>query len=103
MVFLLSDSATPLVLGADPLNQPRLHAGMKRSEPRMKLAALRALDAEAPVHTFALGEATSSDVPHALTRIAGATGGRFSAVEDPSRLHCHLRDALDAQVRRSAR
>jgi hypothetical protein len=95
MILFMADSESPMVAGPDPLNQPRLNAGgVFRADPRMRRAAIGALAAEAPIHTFALGPAAESRVPHALSHIAGATGGGFTPVADLSRLHCDLLYAL---------
>ncbi|MGH0030760.1 MAG: vWA domain-containing protein [Myxococcota bacterium] len=96
-VFLLSDSADPIVDVAYPLNHPRLlSGGVQRMDHTMREAARDAIDAGAPVHTFGIGLPPTQE-PNALTRIAGATGGRYHAVEDPGRLHCHLIAALAAR------
>lgn len=63
-------------------------------DPLMKMAAQRAIERHIRIFTFGLGSAATAKPPHALSRIAGATGGRFTPVPDPTRLHCQLLQAL---------
>lgn len=87
-IFFLSDSADPIIPQPHPLVQ------FPRRDPKMRIAALRAIRAGVRIHTFALGDAANADAPNALTRIAGATGGVYHAVERADRLHCDLLAAL---------
>jgi len=87
-IFLLSDSPHPI------LPQPYPLVKYPNNDPRMKSAAIRAIEAGVRIHTFALGDAAKAESPNALTRIAGATGGRYYPVERPDRLHCDLFAAL---------
>lgn len=86
-VLLVSDSPHPFLVGASEDRLPR-------GDPLMELAARRAIDAHVRIHTFGLGTAATAATPHSLSRIAGATGGTFQAVPDPTRLDCHLLSAL---------
>jgi len=81
-VLFISDSATPVGIGGDE--------DVDRLDPRMQDAAYAALDAGIAFNTFAIGHAARSDPPHALSRIAGATGGRFHQASDPADLACQL-------------
>jgi hypothetical protein len=103
VVLFLSDSATPLV--AAPRRHPYPYAtsgAVDRFDPLMKQEAERAIRRGVRFLAFALGPATGDEPPHPLTRIAGATGGSFRAVEDPTRLHCALLAELGA-IGRTAR
>ena len=90
VILFMSDSSAPLIAGAG--------GTYVRQDPHMKTAAKRAIEMGVRIHTFGLGAAAMDESP-TLTRIAGATGGRYTAVLDPNRLHCHLLEAL----RRSSR
>lgn len=85
IVLFMSESPTPVI------NESRT---VKYAEPEMKDAALQAIDAGVVFHTFGLGSALEKRPPHALSNIAGATGGAYTAVSDISRLHCDLAAAL---------
>lgn len=88
LIFFLSDSAHPILPQPSPLVQ------YPKRDPQMKIAATRAIEEGVRIHTFALGDAVEADVPNALTRIAGATGGLYHTVERADRLHCDLIAAL---------
>jgi Mg-chelatase subunit ChlD len=98
IVLLIADSPSPVMPGpthylyrawnGDP-NGPIVY-----SDPHMAAAAKRALRARVVFNTFGLGEAARAEQPHALSQVAGATGGRYRAVDDPAQLHCHLMAAL---------
>jgi len=91
VVLFLSDSATPMVAAPTRYPYPYLTSGaVDRFDPLMKQEAQRAIRHGVSFHAFALGPATGDQPPHPLTRIAGATGGSFRSVEDPTRLHCEL-------------
>lgn len=85
-VLFISDSATPILIGGDE--------NLRRLDQRMKEAAVAALGAGIAFDTFGIGTASESEPPHVLSRIAGATGGRFHAVPDPAALPCRLVTAL---------
>jgi hypothetical protein len=86
VVLFMSDSAYPSFEGAD---------GQRRvADPEMKAAAERAIEASIVFHTFGLGTAARPSARHSLSRIAGATGGQYYAVEDAATLHCQLLAAL---------
>ena len=61
-----------------------------RNDPRLKIEARRALKAGVRFDTFGLGPAAQAEPPHALAQIAGATGGTYRAVGDPTGLYCEL-------------
>ncbi len=100
LVLFLSDSPTPIRPGPTvhyyrvPGNNPNPNGVTIRNDPYIALAAKRAIRHDVAFHTFGLGEAADAEQPHILSRVAGATGGRFWAVEDPTRLHCNLVSAL---------
>jgi len=86
LVLFISDSPTPV------LGQRR--GKLVRAEPEMKDAAVAAINDRVVFHTFGISQAATSPEPHALSRIAGATGGRYRAVTDPLGLTCALAQAL---------
>ena len=98
VVFLLADSPTPILPGPTqyiyrtPEGDP--HGPVVRTDPHMAVAAKRAIRAHVVINTFGLGEAADADPPHILSRVAGATGGRYRAVKDPTVLHCKPMSAL---------
>ncbi len=98
MVLLLADSPAPVRPGPTQYFYRTLegdpHGSVVRSDPLMAAAAKRAIRSHVVINTFGLGEAADADPPHALSRVAGATGGRYRAVKDPARLHCDLMSAL---------
>jgi Mg-chelatase subunit ChlD len=81
-VLLISDSSTPIRL--------EKNEALRRLDHSMKRVASWAIAAGIPIDTFAIGPAARVAPPHTLSRIAGATGGRFRAVTDPKLLACHL-------------
>jgi hypothetical protein len=56
----------------------------------MRVAARRAISESIVFHTFGLSSEASDWRDKALGQIAGATGGAYHAVEDPSQFYCHL-------------
>ena len=98
VVLLMSDSPTPVLPGPTQYLYRSLagdpHGPFVHSDPNMAVAAKRAIRSRVAIHTFGLGEAADADPPHALSRVAGATGGQYRAVKDPARLHCYLMSAL---------
>ena len=98
VVFLLADSPTPILPGPTqyiyrtPEGDP--HGPVVRTDPHIAAAAKRAIRSHVVINTFGLGEAADADPPHILSRVAGATGGRYRAVKDPAVLHCKLMSAL---------
>ncbi len=98
VVLMLADSPTPVMPGPTqyfyrtPDGDP--HGPVVHSDPQMAVAAQRALRSRVVFNTFGLGEAAAADPPHMLSRIAGATGGTYRAVNDPKKLHCELMSAL---------
>ncbi len=72
---------------------PEPRAG-KAAEPAMKDAARLAIDKGVVFNTFGLGEAAAASTPTSLSRIAGATGGHYRPVSDPSTLYCHLLESV---------
>ena len=84
VALMVSDSARPLLT----------HPEVSVVDPAMKSAAVEAIRALIRFHTFGLNEAAGTQTPHALSRIAGATGGSFAAVADATLLHCHMLRAL---------
>jgi hypothetical protein len=98
MVLLLADSPTPILPGPTQYIYRTLegdpHGPVVRTDPHMAYAAKRAIRSHVVINTFGLGEAAHADPPHMLSHVAGATGGRYRAVKDPTRLHCELMSAL---------
>jgi len=98
VVLLLADSPTPILPGPTqylyrtPEGDP--HGPVVRTDPHMAVAAKRAIRSHVVINTFGLGEAADANLPHTLSRVAGATGGKFHAVKDPTVLHCKLMSAL---------
>ena len=91
------DSPRRLVLFVSDGPEPSFRAASgerRRLDPAMRGAAEQALGASIAFHTLGIGEAAEAKLPHQLARIAGATGGRFRAVPDPSILHCAFFAAL---------
>jgi len=86
LVLFISDSTHPILIGGNERIQFR--------DPLMYEVANDAIDARIVFDTFGLGRAADSPPPHALSRIATATGGTYRAVEDPTMLHCHLLNSL---------
>jgi len=86
VVLFISESAYPIVLSSkdDP----------QRADPRMQTAAQSAIDAKIVFHTFGVGEAASTQEPHTLSWIAGATGGKYHPVADARQLGCSVASAL---------
>ena len=97
-MLFLSDSSVPVMPGpsqylyrsweGDP------NGSFVYSDPHMAVAAKRAIRSRVPINTFGLGEAAAVEPPHALSIVAGATGGQYRPVEDATRLHCDLMAAL---------
>ena len=91
VILLLADSPTPIRPGPTqylyrtPEGDP--HGPVVRTDPQMAAAAKRAIRSHVVINTFGLGEAADADPPHLLSRVAGATGGRYRAVKDPTMLH----------------
>ena len=98
VVFLLADSSAPVRPGPTQYfyrTQERVpHGPVVHTDPQMAIAAKRAIRSHVVINTFGLGGAAGAAPPHALSRLAGATGGRYRAVKDPARLHCDLISAL---------
>jgi hypothetical protein len=97
VVFFLTDSSTPVVAAPKryPYPFPDMVGGaVDFFDPLMRQEARRAQRDGVTFHTFAIGPAARAPQPHALTRIAGATGGSFRAIDDPVRLHCELLDEV---------
>lgn len=98
VVLLLADSPTPILPGPTqylyrtPEGDP--HGPVVRTDPHIAVAAKRAIRSHVVINTFGLGEAADANLPHTLSRVAGATGGKFHAVKDPTVLHCKLMSAL---------
>lgn len=86
VILFMADSSDPLIAGAG--------GTLVRQDPHMKTAAKRAIEMGVRIHTFGLGAAAMDEPPTSLTRIAGATGGRYTPVLDPNQLHCHLLEVL---------
>ncbi len=63
-------------------------------DPRMKTAAIMARKRKVVFHTFGFSQDAGNWRQKPLGQIAGATGGNYHAVEDPSQLYCHLAQAL---------
>ena len=68
-----------------------------RADPDMKTAAEVAIEARIVFHTFGLGRAAATPPPHSLSRIAGATGGRYRSIDLGSDFPCELTRALAAR------
>jgi hypothetical protein len=98
VVLLLADSPAPVLPGPTQYFYRTLegapHGSFVRTDPRMAIAAKRAIRSQVVINTFGLGEAADAEPPHMLSRVAGATGGRYRAVKDPTELHCKLMSAL---------
>ena len=97
LVLFISDSAQPIVLENE---------GASRADPPMKDAAQQAINRGIKFHTFGLPDpvyppgvpgAASAPLPHALSQIAGATGGTYHAVPDFRELGCALASSLSPQ------
>jgi len=98
VVLLLADSPDPILPAPTQYfyrsRDGIPHGSYVRTDPRMATVAERAIRSGVVVNTFGLGPAAAEDPPHALSRVAGATGGRYRAVKDPTELHCLLMSAL---------
>lgn len=99
VVLMLAQGPDPVRIGSRTVTGTvTLSAGtvtiLHGIDPLMKMAAQRAIKRHIRIFTFGLGDAATAKTPHALSRIAGATGGRFTPVPDPTRLHCQLLQAL---------
>ena len=98
VVLLLADSPAPVLPGPTQYFYRTLvgnpNGPFVRTDPHMAVAAKRAIRSHVVINTFGLGEAADADPPHMLSRVAGATGGRYRAVKDPTVLHCKLLSAL---------
>jgi len=98
VVLLLADSPAPVRPGPTQYFYRTLeripHGPIVHTDPQMAIAAKRAIRSHVVINTFGLGRAADADPPHTLSRVAGATGGRYRAVKDPARLHCYLISAL---------
>jgi hypothetical protein len=107
VVLMISDSPEP-VLPIPSHPSYRALRPFDGSDPDLQPVARQAIRSRVVVHTIGLGEAADTDPPHTLSRLAGATGGSYTSVSDPARLHCALLDSLtpgkgnDAPRRRSA-
>ena len=92
------DSAAPVLPGPTQYlyrtQEGTPHGSFVRTDPHMAIAAKRAIRSQVVINTFGLGEAADAGPPHMLSRVAGATGGRYRAVKDPTELHCKLMSAL---------
>jgi hypothetical protein len=86
VVLLMSDSALSTSIGAE--------GEVHRADPAMKTAAEAAIDSNIVFHTFGIGPAGIVKPPHALSRIAGATGGKYRFVGMGSSLSCELSHAV---------
>jgi hypothetical protein len=86
LALFISDSPLPSL--------PQRNGEILRVDPAMKESAQTAIDSAIVFHTFGLGEAATTKPPHALSMIAGATGGAYHPVEDAARLHCELLRSL---------
>lgn len=84
VALMVSDSPRPL------LTYPVVQV----VDPKMQDAAVEAIRNLVRFHTFGLDEAAGTQPPHALSQIAGATGGHFTPVADATLLHCHMLRAL---------
>jgi hypothetical protein len=85
-VLFLSDSPGPTRYA--PMSR------IARDDPRMLLEARRALESGVPFYSFGIGEAAQTEPAHALSQIAGATGGTYRPVSDPRNLYCQMLAAL---------
>ena len=85
-ILFLSDSHEPM------RNAPGGHYSWQ--DRRMRTEAMRAARVGITFDTFAIGPAADAATPHTLTHMAGATGGSFYAVPDPTQIHCSLLTAL---------
>ena len=86
LVLFLSDGTFPIVVEPDRKNAI--------VDPVMEDVARDAIRAQIRFNTFGLGTASAAKPPHTLSHMAGATGGHFTPVEDPERLHCLMLSAL---------
>ncbi len=98
VVLLLADSPAPVLPGPTQYFYRTLagnpNGPFVRTDPHMAVAAKRAIRSHVVINTFGIGEAADADPPHMLSRVAGATGGQYRAVKDPTELHCKLMSAL---------
>jgi len=99
VVLVMSNSPGPILPGPTVyLYWSRLDGNPNgpyvRFDPRLATQAKRAIQSQVVVNTLGLGAAAEADTPHTLSRVAGATGGRYQAVKDPTRLHCDLMSSL---------
>jgi hypothetical protein len=86
LVLFLSDSARPTITDQD--------RKIAIVDPIMQDVAIIAIEQRIAFNTFGLSLASVADPPHPLEQIAGATGGRFTPVTQPNRLHCELLSSL---------
>lgn len=82
VVLFLADSPHPRFVDDE--------GRQKIVDPPMQDAAQAAIAGSIVFYTFGLGEASHVEPPHTLSRVAGATGGRYVAIRNPSTLHCSL-------------
>ena len=86
IVLFIADAPRPTLIDSDD--------DLSHFDPRMKNAAIRARDQKVIFHTFGLSPDADSWRHTALGQIAGATGGNYHAVQDPSLFYCHLASAV---------
>jgi hypothetical protein len=85
-VLFLADSPTPVRFA--PASR------IVRDDFLMQREARRAIEAGVSFHSFGIGSAAEGEPPHALAQIAGATGGIYRAVPDPTNLYCQMLTSL---------
>jgi hypothetical protein len=86
LVLFISDSPTP-ILG-------QRNRKLIRVEPEIQTVALAAIEEKVLIHTFGVSTAANAATPHTLSRIAGATSGRYRPVSDMMALACMLVESL---------
>jgi hypothetical protein len=101
IVLFMSDSPTPFQRhpygsesGHDPRPRRRADGGNTGLDTRMEAAARKAISESIVFHTFGLSSDASTWSNDTISLIAGATGGGYHAVEDPTQFYCHLVRAL---------
>lgn len=91
IVLFISDSPTPLN------RRMGSHMVFSTSDGRLESSAREAIRHRIIFNTFGLSRESTGWRKQPLGLIAGATGGRYYAVVDPSQLYCHLAESLNVR------
>jgi hypothetical protein len=98
LVLFMSNTPTTVRPGASVLlyqmNSGNPNGPFVTSDPDLQVAAKEAIRRQIRIDTIGVGSAATVAPPHLLSIVAGATGGSYYAVPDPTRVHCALLAAL---------